>query len=531
MLIIIAFLLIGGALIETPIIGYRNGEYGIGTVIAGFVFGSLFVVPALILLWTILRDRAKERQEKDTYMQELLEALKPGFREAVQKSGLDPLLVSFRNHYSEFLSKEHVGENEPIQHDVTQVFRNVMQFQKNRLTRLGLTCEMTVRRMQYTHKNGPDQRAYSDGKYRIIEVTEEVAARTVYKKGSKPIHTKQDRDTANYTVIQTETVGSSRILCPNCGAETTREALLDGCDYCGTKFTVEDLGTRVAVFAFRPDFKLRYEKYLRQRNKLLALALLAAVASVFLGFTIYAIVHFKELLASANGGIVLTVMANLFAILIASPVYIISFIIVYAKYIFPILALLGFVSWLIYRAVQNLKNTPMLDRTWEKQIRRTDPNFSIMGFYSGVQNKLSAVLFADTAEQLQAFASGDLTPLLGRYANVAGVEVRRMAVTDYHCSDALQSADVEAALLLTRYTGRKCVTRREYLRLTLAKSAACKTQVVCAPAILTCKGCGASLDLLQGKRCPQCGRELNLIDHDWVIRDIRRGLPARGKKR
>lgn len=523
MLLGIPLCLIGGAMIETPLIGYLHGENGLAALIFGILFGAMFLFVGGMFCRMHIQELRKNRKE-DSYRKELLEVLKPGFKEATGKSYLDRMLHSFREHYSEFLSNPHVSENDAVQKDVTQIFRNVMQFQKNRLTHLGLTCEMVIRRMQYTSKEGINIETYSDGKYNVTEVQEEVAAKTIYKKNGKEIYTKQDKDTANYTIIKAQQVGEDIIICPNCGAETTREALLDGCDYCGTKFTVEDLDSRIAVFAFRPDYKLRYEKYLRQRNKLLINGLLAAIAAVFLGFTTYAVLHFSELLEEASGGIILTILADLFAILIASPVYIISFLIVYGIYIIPVVAILGLISWQITKAMRTIKNSAMLARDRELEIRRSDPNFSLASFYSSVQNKLASVIFAEDLEQIQAFAAGDLSPMLGKYANVVGVDVNRMEIKRYYTDPDLQHMDVKAVLLLTRYTGKKCYTRRERIRVQLVKAASCKTQVVCAPAVLTCKGCGSSLDLLRGKRCSYCGRYIDLTQHDWVIQGMQRGI-------
>lgn len=523
MLLGIPLILVGGALIETPLIGYLHGENGLAALIFGILFGAMFLFAGGMFCWMHIEELRKTWRG-DVYMKELLEVLKPGFKESKAKSPLDQMLQSFREHYSDFLSKPHVVENEAVQEDVTQIFRNVMQFQKNRLSRLGLTCEMVIRRMRYTDGKGINIDTYSDGKYSVTEVQEEVAAKTIYKKDGKEIYIKQDKDTANYTIIKAQPVGEDQILCPNCGAETTREALLDGCDYCGTKFTVEDLDSRIAVFAFRPDYKLRYEKYLHQRNKLIIIVVLAAVAAVFLGFTIYGALHFSDLLAEASGGIILTLVAELFAVLIASPVFIIAFLIVYGAYIIPVVAILGLISWRITKAVRSIKKSAMLARNREKEIRRSDPNFSIASFYSGVQNKLSSVIFAENQDQIQAFASGDLSHMLGKYSDVVGVDVNRMEIKQYDTDPQLQHMDVEAVLLLTRYNGGKCYTRRERLRVQLKKAASCKTQVVCAPSVLTCKGCGSSLDLLQGKRCPYCGRDLDLMQHDWVIQGMQRGI-------
>ena len=114
---------------------------------------------------------------------------------------------------------------------------------------------------------------------------------------------------------------------------------------------------------------------------------------------------------------------------------------------------------------------------------------------------------------------------------MVGIDVNHMKITDYRTDQKLQYAKVEAYLILTRYTGKKCVVRNEKLTLCLAKSLECRTQAVCAPAVLTYKGCGASLDLLQGKRCAYCDRELDLLQYDWAITDLRRGVGLMRKLR
>lgn len=42
------------------------------------------------------------------------------------------------------------------------------------------------------------------------------------------------------------------------------------------------------------------------------------------------------------------------------------------------------------------------------------------------------------------------------------------------------------------------------------QSAQCKTQVLYAPAVMTCHTCGTSIDLRQGKEYGYCGRDLEL---------------------
>ncbi|MCQ2457029.1 MAG: hypothetical protein MJ096_06715, partial [Clostridia bacterium] len=508
--------LLGGVLIETPVIGYIHGENGIGSIIFGVICGLVFAAPGVVAVVFGIKKGFRDRWEAP--MKQVLDALKPGFSEAKSGSPLDARLTDFREHYSEFLSKSGTEENEPVQNDVTQIFRNIIQLQKNRLRRLGLTCEIVLKRMAYTEKDGIRTARYSDGKYDITDVTEEVAAKTVYRKDGAEVYTKTDKETANYTVIRAKTVGEGTLICPNCGAEATREALLDGCDYCGTKFTVEDLDSKIAVFAFRPDEKLRYEKYRIRRNKIVFLVILAALLAVFLGFSAYAVVNAPNLLKEADGGILLTLLASFFSVIVASPVYVISFVIVYAGVIIPILIVLGVIVFFIYKKYGRKGRSAMMGREFEALMRKDDPNFSMANFYSGVQNKISSVIYAENKKQFEAFAPESLGGLQSAYRDVVGIDVDRMKVTSYSSGGEYFRAEVEIRLILTRYDGEKCTVEREKLHARLLKSIACRTQVVCAPAVTTCRGCGASLDLLEGKFCAYCGRELDMAEYDWVIR-------------
>ncbi len=63
--------------------------------------------------------------------------------------------------------------------------------------------------------------------------------------------------------------------------------------------------------------------------------------------------------------------------------------------------------------------------------------------------------------------------------------------------------------------------RSEHLDITMIKDAGCKTQAVCGASVLKCKGCGASLSLMEGKTCRYCGRNLDLKQFDWVIADYK----------
>ena len=96
-----------------------------------------------------------------------------------------------------------------------------------------------------------------------------------------------------------------------------------------------------------------------------------------------------------------------------------------------------------------------------------------------------------------------------------------MTMESYKTDDKLQTAAVSAELRLLELRGDKIRERNERLKMTMIKDASCKTQAVCGVSVLTCRGRGASLSLMEGKTCRYCGRNLDLKQFDWVLADYK----------
>ena len=151
------------------------------------------------------------------------------------------------------------------------------------------------------------------------------------------------------------------------------------------------------------------------------------------------------------------------------------------------------------------------------QVRKTDSLFSLQSFFGGIQNKLSAIHYADFPKEINAFSEKDLSSLIEKYKNVVDVDIQKLKMESYRLEEKLQRAEVSAELRLLELQGRKIKARRETLKLRMIKDASCKTQVVCGASVMRCQGCGASLSLMDGKTCSYCGRNLDLKAYDWVI--------------
>ena len=444
--------------------------------------------------------------------------------EEASENPISSLLIRFREHYSDFFRKKYIKENEEIQWEATQLYRNILEFRKKRLSDLGITCEMIIHnighRMEYQDETPLRCNTYSDGKYNIAEVQEIIAAKTVYKKDEEIIHSRIEEDCACYTIVSPIQSGKGKIICPNCGAEATREELLDGCDYCGTKFIIQDLQERIAEFAFRPDYQVALAKYKSIRNRIISYAFAIILAINFIIFTCYAIASIPDFLSDPETGIFTTIASLLWVIVICSVCVIPLAILIYG-WTFPVIIALFGINAASKAILKKLKSAPNNDLSFAEIIRQYDPNFSISNFYTGLQNKISSIIFAETEAQLHAFADRELPDMFGHYSDVINVEAEYMGITDYRVESSMQHITVDVNLKLTRYKKGKCRYHKERWTMEMVKAADCKTQVVCSPKVMTCQSCGSSLDLLRGKACSYCGNKLDLKQLDWVIDSIK----------
>lgn len=502
---------IGLAMIEQAIVD----SDGTGSMLFMIATGLLFIVFG-VAFFRIFKRQFQELRGTDD-LAAVKKMMRPGFEEKPDDTELEKTLSGFRSRFEEFFARPIERENHPIQADVTQVYRNMLEFRRRRLRRLGVTSQMTSKRMIYKDRKGVKEATYSDGKYQISDVTEEIAAKTVYKKDGEEIFTKLDKDIATYTLIHAVQVGGDQIICPNCGAESTREDLLDGCDYCGTKFNVEDLGTKIAEFALRTDYDIEYAKFAKRRNKVLLWTMAVMAAVVFLWSAFWTIKSLPEI-SAAGGGIIMTLVSMVMTVVTACVFLFPMAWFVSGSIIIPLTLTTSACNFASKKVLAQMKTARENDRYMADQVRRVDPLFSIENFYSGVMNKVSALVYADDVSHLKAFADCDLGKFQnGFFSNVIDIDTEYLSLKSYRVQGDSQIAEVLANLRLTEYCNGKCKFRRQKLLLELKKAADCKTQVVCAPSILRCRGCGASLDLLNGRYCSYCGGEIHLEKYDWVI--------------
>lgn len=421
-------------------------------------------------------------------------------------------LSGFRRSYSEYLSDADEKENSALQNYASQLMWHSTALQKKRMLKHHLTLEMDSVRRAYSGKHSCiRENKYFDGRYKVNDVYEEISALRTIRKDGKIIKRIKDSEVAHFTLLSADQAGENRIICPGCGNPTTRENLLDGCDYCGTKFTIEDLKNRVGSFGLRRDFHTNASKTEAVKEVMFPwTTLIVTLPLIYFGL-IGAFVYMP------GTNIFLRLVTGLFA---AGLLGLLGWSLksFFLTLITPLLLLVSaFSSSMNRKMIYSREKEEEQEKEMAEYIRKSDPLFSIQSFFGGVQNKLSAIHYAEIPAEINAFSEEDMSSYIKKYRNVIDVDCQSMTLESYKADDRLQTAEVNADLRLLELRGEKIKERNERLKMIMIKDAGCKTQAVCGASVLRCRGCGTSLSLMEGKTCRYCGRNLELKQFDWVI--------------
>ena len=372
-----------------------------GMVMLGFL---VLCIATFWALYTLYREYDKTGKEWPAF----LDMFFPNYPIVEDRNELMRNLSGFRRSYSDFLSSGHEEKNSSLQDYATQLMWHSTALQKKRLMKKGLTLEMDSVRRAYSGKGSSvRENKYFDGRYRVNDIYEEISALRTIKQSGKIIKRIKDSEVAHFTLLSASQTGAGKVICPNCGAETTRENLLDGCDYCGTKFTVEDMENKIDSFGLRRDFRTGASKKEAVRELMFPWTTLIAILPLVYFGLIGAFAYMPDT------NIFLRLVTGLFA---AGLLGLLGWSLksLFLMLILPILLLISAASKSMDRKmIYSRKKEEEQEKRMADLVRKTDPLFSIQSFFGGVQNKLSAIHYAESPAEINAFPKATCPHSLG----------------------------------------------------------------------------------------------------------------------
>lgn len=325
-----------------------------------------------------------------------------------------------------------------------------------------------------------------------------------YYRNDKKIYSKNDVLTMYQIILNPaagdRNIGSATYVCPNCGAISRLDALLEeGCQYCGTKFIMKDLYPKVTNYycldqGSSTDKQLDHHK----RNVILCALVLAAIVCL---------INFPKMEE-------LTIVSAVFT-------YVTAF------------ALSAFVSHLglsmlacLQLIVTGIKTTPVIcgsagsKKKLTDRLSKYDPSFSYEYFESKALSFARMILFHDDLANCVQYTGGDYSH---KFDDIVDIEYRGgMGVSFIRQKGEYLEVGLRLYLTTTLDNGRKITTKPETIRITMRHNTHFPVDPTFSIRKVQCSGCGGSFDARTTKCCPFCGKEFDAQINDWVITEIHR---------
>ncbi len=438
------------------------------------------------------------------------------------------LLTGFRNSVADYLKNPGMTENSSLQNYASQLQWHALYLQKKRLIKKNIVVDTSSKRCAYSNEKDPllvsakqglnklgclKVRAFQDGRYNVKEIYEEINARRTYEKEGLKLFSKNSQEVCHYSLLSAKQTGDGLIVCPNCGSAQSRESLIDGCDYCGTKFLIEDMQNKIGCFAYRKDIETE------QSKKELAIETLGGRLSLRFMLFFFCLGVSYSLYQNIDKGIGMALIGGIGAGLVVSLLGLLCGYLL-MNFCAPVILVSS-----VFKSVNSSFKSEK-DRETEtkiaKKIQDRDPQFSLQSFYGSLQNKLSSVVYAENEVEMAAFANRGVASLLNDFKNVVDMDVDAMTLTDYKIDGQWQVAVADVSLDLVEVSNSTAGSKNEKYKVTLIRNAEAKTEAVCGPLTFRCSKCGSSHSLLYGRVCAYCGNEVELEEKDWVIKSVKK---------
>lgn len=383
---------------------------------------------------------------------------------------------SFYQGISDEFADKYSGsfKGDVIQDEVTQPFWYSMLLESRRMKKLGVEKHIQIKKNP--DEKGKIQTTRTAGN-KITIINEPVSVRKSYRinGGRKNIST--DYCQCSQCVVTEGNREVNEHLCPYCGTIGTGESFIDGCDYCGAKFKVTNLGRKINSYNVFHDYKADIRDKKRIYKILAFAAAMICLLLYFLSFAsfgkgdVFTFTAMLSQLTKVIGGFGIGIFAS----------------VVYAR-------------WRISK-----EHTERIVENDElRSLESAVENFNREEFVASLDYKLKDIHFADGEDKYSKL-----------YENVLECNLKNCCITGYSADKEYHHITTEVTLDILCLENSKPVTRTEkaYLSMYKTKEEHTSSSIVS----YSCDSCGSSVSLLNGGKCTYCGKELELSIYEFDI--------------
>lgn len=385
---------------------------------------------------------------------------------------MQDVVQAYKKEMLQWFDQDGIDKENPMQY-ATQEHWYSLYLEKKRLANRSCKMQYAV----YKHDpeiylKEPETHCFykKDGKYTICEARQRTSIKKQYIRNGGVIGQKAQTYNIAYYILCSQNE-NGQYICPNCGAEQDLDKLLDGCDYCKSKFDISAYEDKVVSVMYNQN---QFDD--REYNNSYVVMIALGIVGVVFGLTGVCI----------SGGLSL-----------------------------GIAALGGFG---IYKGTQMAKeSTKGLQTSLDSKgkIKEHIPNFSEEEFIGSLDCKLKSIHYASNVQELAAFVKCDITPYLQEYQALINCETGKISYKNYRIEGDYQYIELHREIEVMKDCGNRLVQGKGVVAVTLAKKIVSRLKNDVS--LYRCGSCGATISLVEGGKCKHCGNEMDYAAYDWVV--------------
>lgn len=376
----------------------------------------------------------------------------------------------------------------------SQDIRFMLELQKQKFRSLGLDVKVRIEKPA-EHDSTPSSFSYSDNVFVNSSVAGNKRITTIVRNAQREIYNKT-ADSVICAIMQYPKEGTvpspdKPICCPNCGAPSTLGKLESGCEFCNTKFLMDELYPKVMYYFIEEVYKSGTEMKRLQKFMI-------------------------------GTSLVLLVIGIAAQIMNGKPVGVFDIIgLLFAG------AIVGVVPWLFFKIISTLfmmgKDLRGAGKTASslmfcRKMRKFDPTFSTEYFRDKSLSLLKLMLYSQDPQELTVCRCDK--PIPEKLRGIVDTRYFNSGVNKYSIKDGVCDVSLTFYMDSLHYCGGKIRKKSDKIRMSLRKVIKKPTDLGFSVMAVNCPSCGGSFDAAKVKACPFCGSSYPVEENDWVVTDI-----------
>lgn len=362
--------------------------------------------------------------------------------------------------------------------------------------------KMEYRLNPRANRTGCSTAVFSDVRYTNKLVWNGYQKETAYyKEGRKCLGIKDNE--LLYTIITwlNDKTEKTVYCCPNCGAISEVDALLEGCPYCHTRFMMSDLFPKITNYYFLRDYSLEEKEFKHRTAKWM-------ITGGMIGFLIRMPGVLIDLFRGHN------LIFLLFSALLTAGIF--------AVFGYFALSLSIFARMMkdCFKQAPRAAGQIEAKRKLTGFMKQFDPGFTYEYFFGKVQALLKILIFTDDRGGLAVYEG---QPENWGFDNI--VDAQFDGALSF-CGSRVEGnycyLDLKAYMTDVYCLDGRLQRKPDVFRIGLCRNISSPPDYGFSVKKVSCKSCGASFDATRERFCPYCRSRYDLKEDDWVITYIRK---------